>query len=531
MKPIHIILFIASLLLSSCFAPRVSSSEVKIQVSIVVDGETIAAELPSGSTVTEALQAAQVTVGSLDRIEPPAYALAQDGSQITISRVREEFSTQQQTLAFERQTVRNESMPQGETRLIQEGVNGIQEITTRRVYENDLETSTSIVKAIILQPAVPEIIMVGVQTPFSSLPIDGKLVYIVSGNAWLMQGSTANRAPIVTSADLDGRILKLSPKGDWLLYTRKSTKPISEEINTLWALNLEDPAANPINLTISNVIHFADWIPGTTTNITYSTVEPRAAAPGWQANNDLFTLKFGVTGSIGKPGKVIEANTGGVYGWWGSNFTWSPDGKRLAYARPDGIGLVSFRDNELVSLLEIAPLQTHSDWAFIPPITWGADSRTLYFVSHAPPPGLVNPEESPYFDLGALSLLSGANVSMVRQTGMFAYPAASNPGEQNGEQAYRIAYLQALSPLQSETSGYRLVIMDRDGSNRKTYFPGEGAPGLGPQTPLWAPQIEKGIPATFVAVVYQGNLWLIDSLSGQANQITGDGLIQKIDWR
>ena len=530
MKPVYLVLLITCLLISGCFAPRVSSSDVKISVSINADGKTTTVEIPSGSTIQDALQAAQMTVGSLDRVEPPVYALAQDGSQVNISRVREEFNTQQETLPFERQTVRNESMPQGETRLIQEGVNGVQEITTRRVYEDGLESGTSIVKAVILQPAVPEIVMVGVQTPFSSLPINGKLVYIASGNAWLMQGSTANRTPIVTSADLDGRILRLSPKGDWLLYTRKSAKPASEEINTLWALNIEDPAAKPINLRISNIIHFADWMPGTTTNITYSTVEPRAAAPGWQANNDLYTLKFGATGSLGKPGKVIDANTGGVYGWWGSNFVWSPDGKRLAYSRPDGIGLVSFRDNVLVSLLEIAPLQTHSDWAFIPPITWGMDSRTLYFVNHAPPPGLINPEESPYFDLSALSLLSGANVRMVRQAGMFAYPASSSPQEQDAEQAYRVAYLQALSPLQSETSGYRLVIMDRDGSNRKTFFPGEGAPGLEPQTPLWSPA-SKSAASDYISVIYQGNLWLIDSSSGQSNQITGDGLIQKIDWR
>lgn len=529
MKPPVLLLLIASLLLGGCFAPRVSSSDLQISVTINVDGQSLVAVIPSGSSVQQAILAAGVTLSSQDKVEPPVYALVQDGGQITISRVREEFDTRQVTLPFERQTVRNESLPQGETRLIQDGVNGIQELTTRRVFENGIETSNSIVKAVILQPAQPEIIMVGVQTPFSSLPISGRLVYLAGGNAWLAQGSTANRTPIVTSGDLDGRILKLSPKADWLLYTRKSDKPLSEEINTLWALNLEDSQASPINLRVSNVIHFADWIPGTTTNITYSTVEPRAAAPGWQANNDLFTLKFSATGNIGRPGPVIQANTGGVYGWWGSNFAWSPDGRRLAYARPDGIGLVSFRDSELVSLLEITPLQTLSDWALIPPLAWGADSRTLYFVHHAPPQGLVNPEESPYFDLGALSLLSGANVRLVRQTGMFAYPAASPASEQGDEQAYRVAYLQAFSPQQSETSGYRLVIMDRDGSNRRILFPFEGAPGLEPQTPHWSPVSQDA--TEFIAVVYQGNLWLVDSLSGQATQVTGDGLIQKIDWR
>ncbi len=518
-------LLIASLLLGGCFAPQVSSSDLKIRVTINVDGQSLSVEIPSGSTIQQALVAAGISTGSLDRVEPPVYALAQDGGQITIVRVREEFETQQETLPFERQTVRNESLPQGEKRLIQEGRNGVQEITTRRVFENGIEISSAVVKKVILQAAQPEIVMIGVQAPFAPLPINGKLVYLAGGNAWLMQGSTTNRTPITTDGKLDGRVLRLSPKGDFLLYTRQSEKPLSEEINTLWVLRLDDPKAKPINLKVSNIVHFADWIPGAGTQIAYSTVEPRAAAPGWQANNDLYTLKFNANGRVEKPELVIQANSGGVYGWWGSDFAFSPDGKRLAYARPDGIGLVNFRDKKLAGLLEITPLQTLGDWALIPSLAWGADSRTLYYVNHAPPPGLINPEESPYFDLAALSLISNANVSIVRQTGMFAYPVASPAIEQENGQDFRVAYLYALAPLQSGTSGYRLAVMDRDKKKKKNLFPLDGAPGLEPQTPHWAPSAE------LIAVLYQGNLWLIDPNSGQATQITGDGLIQKIDWR
>jgi hypothetical protein len=62
-------------------------------------------------------------------------------------------------------------------------------------------------------------------------------------------------------------------------------------------------------------------------------------------------------------------------------------------------------------------------------------------------------------------------------------------------------------------------------------FPPTDAPGLDPQTPVWAPDAIQGQVGSFVAVVYQGNLWLIDSGSGQAYQITGDGLTTRIDWQ
>jgi hypothetical protein len=73
-------------------------------------------------------------------------------------------------------------------------------------------------------------------------------------------------------------------------------------------------------------------------------------------------------------------------------------------------------------------------------------------------------------------------------------------------------------------------VMDRDGSNRQALFPAEGLPGLEVQTPLWSPAPGAG-GSDFIAVMYQGNLWLVDSASGAAQQVTGDGLITRMDWK
>jgi hypothetical protein len=71
--------------------------------------------------------------------------------------------------------------------------------------------------------------MVGVQKPFTPMPIPGKLVYIASGNAWIMEESTGNRRPVVTTGDLDGQIFSLSPKGEWLLFSRKVKEETGSE--------------------------------------------------------------------------------------------------------------------------------------------------------------------------------------------------------------------------------------------------------------------------------------------------------------
>lgn len=513
--------FLAFSLLASCRSPQVTGEDLTITIN--ADGETRNVTVPAGSTVSRALQSAGMTVGDLDQADPPLYSVLSDGDSVDLTRVEEVFETEEQIIPFERQVVRNESLPEGETRLVQAGMNGLQELTYRRVLEDEEEISRTVVKSVILQEAVPEIVMIGAQLSFAPLPIPGRLAYLAGGNAWIIDTSTANRTPLVTTGDLDGRIFELSPNAAFLIFTRKSTKPPDQEINTLWAVRTD--GGQPFNTGIVNVIHFADWIPNTN-SIAYSTVEPRSTAPGWQANNDLHRYSI----STREKRRILDASSGGVYGWWGMTFAFSSDG-RLAYARPDGIGLVDLDGKYLKPLLDITPLNTHSDWAWLPALTWGADGKTLYFVAHAPPPSLVSEEDSPFFDIRAASFENNASVQLVQQVGMFAYPSASPPQSSSRERGYQIAYLQAIFPSQSDTSRYRLVVMDRDGSNPRAIFPASDAPGLEPQTPVWAPDSIEGQSGDFIAVVYQGNLWLVDSGNSQAYQVTGDGLVTRIDWK
>jgi hypothetical protein len=509
-------------LMASCRSPQIGE---EIVVSIATDGTTREVKVAAGSTVTQAFQAAGIAPGNLDRSEPPLYTVLSNGDTITLTRVQEIFETEQRVIPFERQLVRNETLPEGETRLVQAGSNGLEEVTYRRILENEIEVSKSAVKTVILTEALPEIVMVGAQSSFTPLNIPGTIAYLAGGNAWIMEGSTANRRIVVSTGDLDGRIFKLSPNGDYLIFTRKSKKPATEEINTLWAARVKNLEPKPIWLQAYNVIHFAEWIPGTN-SVAYSTVEPRSTAPGWQANNDLYRVSL--TG--GSPRKMLEPNSGGVYGWWGTTFSYSTDG-RLAYSRPDGIGLVDQDGGYLKPLLNITPLNTHSDWAWVPPITWGTDGKSLYYVTHAPAPAPVTSEESPFFDLSAVSFSNESIVNMITSTGMFAYPAVSTAKWDGKGQNYQVAYLQSIFIEQSETSRYRLMIMDRDGSNNRALFPPSDANGIEPQTPVWSPKPPEGLADDFIAIIHQRNLWLVDSGSGEAYQVTGDGLINTIDWK
>jgi hypothetical protein len=116
---------------------------------------------------------------------------------------------------------------------------------------------------------------------------------------------------------------------------------------------------------------------------------------------------------------------------------------------------------------------------------------------------------------------------------MFAYPLASPFQLQpSGDLEYQLAFLQAIFPAQSEASRYRLAVIDRDGSDRQVLFPAEDAAGLDPQQHwgAWSPAAMPDSGRFAIAVLYNGNLWLVDSLTGEAVQVTGDGLTSRVVW-
>ncbi len=512
------------LAISSCIAPQATADAIAAR--ILVDGKTLEVHLPAGSTVQQALDEAGVQLNSLDRVAPPPYALVQDGTEVSVTRVEERFEIEQIPLPFDRQTLPNETLPEGETRLLQPGQNGLQEVTYRILLEAGVEISRAPVKSVTLSEPVPEIVMVGTQSATTPVVIEGRLLYMASGNAWLMEGNSANRMPILVSGDLDGRIFRVSPDGRWLLFSRVSDD--EDVINELWITPLDDSEPEPIYLGVDNVVHFADWVPEVPSrSIAFSTVEPSPGAPGWQANNDLQIVNLTQTGRPMAPRIIVDSNAGGQYGWWGTEFLWGSDPAHLAYARADGFGLVDLDSGRLEPARQITPYQTLSDWAWVPGIAWSPDHQTLYFIDHGPPAGLESPQASPIFNLAAKPRVGPSQLTLVERTGMFAFPRVSPllPSD-TAEVRFRIAFLEAVHPLESENSGYRLAVIDRDGSNHQVLFPPQNQEGLEPARPgpVWSPSGSR------IAIIYQGDLWIVDIATGAGQQLTADGQVETLAW-
>jgi hypothetical protein len=521
-KQLFSFICVLAFILSAC-VPNGTTNQ--IQVSVVHDGITDQISVPDSTTVSQAIAIAGIAINPLDRIEPDAKAIVSQGLSIKLVRVSETYAVEEVTLPFESQTIKNESLTAGQTILIQAGKNGLQSITYRVVSEDGIEVSKTVSKVDIMQASQPEIIMVGIQSSYRAIEINGLIAYISSSNAWLMESNTGNRRALVNSGDLDGRIFSISPDREWLLFSKSNTADNTDTINTLWIVRLSDPNAQPLPLSyqgqpVKNIVHYADWVPGKAQTIAYSTVEPRSTAPGWQANNDLQILKFDASGSVSEHKTIIETTPGGIYGWWGTIFSWSPDASEIAYSRPDSIGLVDSKSGTLNPLVEFTPYNTQGDWAWVPPIAWSENHTTIYTVLPS-----IAENGNAEFDLTALLISNGETINFKQNVGLFAYSSLSNAGTDG---KYWVAFLSATIPDQSETSRYALMVMDRDGSNVKKLYPGEGVQGLDPQTVVWSPQSSEIHTVAFIA---QGNLMFVDPTNGDINQITGDGSISRIDWK
>ncbi len=483
------------------------------RVTVVVDGERITLETQA-ATVREVLTEANVTLENLDYVTPAEVAALQEGMTIQITRVVQWTETITETIPFGRQTVRDATIPQGQSRLLESGQAGVREYVYRITSENNVEVERTLIRQGVSQPPQDEILLVGTRAQVLPTVFTGTLVYLHNQDAWVMRNSNNNRRRLTTGGDLDGRVFTLSPDGARLLFTRVVTS--EEHINALWLINTVEADAEPFPLGVNDVL-WADWDPEGE-RIAWTTAEVVERAPGWRGQNDLHVAVLSPRDTLISPRQVIEPEAGGGYGWWGTRYAWSPDGERLAYSTPDEVGVISWVRRERQTLATFPAYRTYSSWAWNPALTWSADGRFIGTVLHGPNPHGGDPEESPYFDLWVLEASGAYSAALASEVGMWATPVYDHVGGQ-------LTFGRAQLPYQSQLSGYRLCSIDRDGSNSTCFYPPEGEPGLEIPLWIWNPNGQR------LAFIQRGDIYFLERAIGNAAPITDGGQITALDWK
>ncbi len=494
-------------------------------VTLVVDGQT--REIRTEAlTVGGLLSEAGIKLEIEDWVKPAEPTIVTEGMIVRVTRVEKHMETESFQIPFDRRTVHDTSVNEGDTRLLQPGLTGVEELSYQVTLEDGVEVDRRLVKRVTRQEPRTEIVLVGTRADQTPISITGTVAYIADGNAWAIRRISPNQRRLTHQGDLDGRVFALSSDGSHLLFTRAPTETEARQVvNTLWMVNTTVAAAEPVRLEVDSVL-WAGWEPdcdvelssrGCRIALTTGTIA--GGNPGWRANNDLWIARLRPeTGELVAEQQVIGPTAGGSYGWWGTTYAWSPEGQRFAYARADEVGIVRAYDGLQTPLAQFHPYRTYAPWAWVPSVDWSPDGEFIITTLHRPSPTGEQPEDRPGFDVWVLATDGMISAELDSEAGMWSEPAFASATDY-------IAFGRARNPLGSHASRYDLYIMDRDGSDRQPLFPTVDQMGLQHPTMVWSPEGDR------IMLVYHGDLFLVRVPHGDAVKITHNGGVSAVDWR
>ncbi len=521
-----------ALIACSAIACRSAQEEISLEVAVIADGRETTFSFTRDLTVDQVLSGAQIELGPRDRISHPLVSPVVDGMRITIRRVSERDICEQEEIAHKRLLLPKEGLQAGQREKGQAGVNGRREICYRVLLEDETEVDrVRLGNPTVVREPIDEVIYVGTSNTVQPLDIPGRLSYINHENAWTIASNAANKVRLTRDHKLDGFVFHQNQDGSRLIFTSE-TDETDDFFNELWMINLERES-EPVRMTPTDVL-FAQWRPRAPNEIAYSTGVRSPGATDKKSLNNLWLMSIDLeSGRTLDIEEVLPESGGGLYGWWGKNFSWSPFGDKLAWARADGFGLVDFESKRLTPLTQYAVFHSAATWVWLSPLSWSFDGQLLAGIAHGAPLADEPAEASPIFDMVVASA-DGRFVAPIRlSSGMWSSPSFSpdlaRPGAET--RSGYLAWLQAREPQNSMSSEYDLMLADRDGSNQRRLFPAAGDQGIrkhdfGSRAGdyVWSPD------GRFIALIYAGNLWLIEVETSAALELTFDGQSSNPVW-
>ncbi|MDF1515036.1 MAG: G5 domain-containing protein [Anaerolineae bacterium] len=500
------------MVLYGCGGQPLTQSELNIQ--LIMDGREAVVQSKS-QTVSDLLQEQSIVLSEFDRVTPPETTRLYDQMTVKITRVLYDVEVITETVPFERKIVRDATIPEGQSRLIQSGSAGMREIKYRLTLEDGIQVERILLSDTFTASPKDEITVVGTRTELVTVSITGTLAYLNRQDGWIIGDNNQERRRLTSTGDLDGRIFELSPDGGLLMYSRSVSKTAT--FNELWIVRTTEASPNAIPLDVKNVL-WAGWSP-TTSEIAWTTAQPSDRPPGWRGENDLWTASLNSRNLLVNRKEIQEPEIGTGYGWWGTRYVWSPDGEKIAFSLPQSIGFLDRETQRKTILHTFAAYKTYNSWAWNPGLTWTSDGQFIFSVVHAEAPGGGDEEESPVFDIKAIDASGIFSVEIASETGMWSAPTLSPGGT-------TLLYGRAIIPYQSASSRYRLCHIDLDGSNQQCFYPPTDD-DLGIEIPLWlwSPSGDS------VAFIMNGDLMMVSLYNSHATALTDEGQITKFDWK
>lgn len=145
---------------------EVISIDRAIPVHIFIEGE-YREIYTTQKEVAKILEDANITLEDLDIVKPALDLNIKKGDNIEVTRVNEEFDTTEVVIKYERIVKENNSLEQGQSKIVQKGVDGLKTIVEKVTYHDGVEFSREVVDEKILKP-IDEIKEVGTKVKLMS---------------------------------------------------------------------------------------------------------------------------------------------------------------------------------------------------------------------------------------------------------------------------------------------------------------------------------------------------------------------------
>lgn len=130
------------------------------EVCVAVDGGEVQVRT-RGQTVGDVLAECGIVLGPEDEVTPGREAAFVQGTKIVVSRVNTALEVEEVPLAYEVKRRYTVALPQGATRIAQEGREGTERRTWQVTYRDGREVSRQLASAEVIAPPVDKVVMVG----------------------------------------------------------------------------------------------------------------------------------------------------------------------------------------------------------------------------------------------------------------------------------------------------------------------------------------------------------------------------------
>ncbi|MCH5324450.1 MAG: DUF348 domain-containing protein [Eubacterium sp.] len=148
-------------------------------VEVTADGETVAV-ICNSNTVSELLERAEIKLGKDDIVSAELDEIITEPCEIKVSRVEKKVSTKREVDPYETETVNDNLMAIGDSRVVTEGVDGVKETTTTETYIDGVKTDTA-VETKIISEKTNEVIAEGAAVSEPYCKIDDPAIVLENG--------------------------------------------------------------------------------------------------------------------------------------------------------------------------------------------------------------------------------------------------------------------------------------------------------------------------------------------------------------